>query len=129
MHARYIAAWVPVLGLLALLAPACVVTVDSAAPEEVLAETQQSAVEDPIDVTARFMCTGLDVVECMIKCADAGTPCRPRREHPKNDAAGKGDLYACRTSYPRSCDYQYSNGDRCYFFQKPDYFLCRHNHG
>lgn len=113
MHARRFVAWGFVLGLIALLVPACAVTVDSADTEqEVTAETQQSAVEDPIDVSARLICERLDVVECMIECGKAGTPCRARREHPKNDAAGEGDLYACRTSYPRSCDYRYSNGDR-----------------
>jgi hypothetical protein len=130
MHARHFIAWGFVLGLLELILPACAVSVDSAArdEDEATADAQQED-EAPIDVTARFLCKGLDVVECMIRCADQGTPCRARRKHPKNTAAGGGDLYACRTSAPRSCDYQYANGDRCYFYQKPDFFLCRHNHG
>lgn len=130
MHARHFIAWGFVFGLVPLLVSACAATVDGAEPEqEISAETQQSIVEDPIDVTARFMCKGLDVVECMIECGKAGTPCTPQIKHPKDASLGRGDLYACRTSYPRSCDYRYSNGDRCYFMQKPDYFLCRHNHG
>lgn len=131
MHTRYIAVWVPVFSLLAVLAPACAATVDSTEPEEEerSAETHQSADEAPIDITKRFMCKRLDVVDCMIRCAIEGTACTPRRKHPKNDSIGSGDLYACRTDSPKSCDYRYANGDRCYFYQKPDFFLCRHNHG
>jgi hypothetical protein len=128
MHARHFIAWGFVLGLVAFLVPACAATVDSAASEEATSEAQQED-EAPIDLTKRIICTGRDVVECMIMCAQEGTPCTAQRKHPKNAALGKGDLYACRTAYPRSCDYRYTNGDRCYFYQKPDFFLCRHNHG
>ena len=130
MHTRYIAVWVPVFGLLALLAPACVATMDSAEPEEDERAAEARQKDDaPIDVTARFMCKGLDVVECMIKCAQKGTACTPRQKHPKNAAAGNGDLFACRTSPPRSCEYRYANGDRCFFFKNPDYTWCLHTGG
>jgi hypothetical protein len=97
--------------------------------EERTSEAHQSTDEAPIDITKRFMCTGLNVVDCMMRCAIEGTPCTPRRAHPHNPSIGSGDLYACRTDDPRSCDYRYSNGDRCYFYKNPDRALCRHNHG
>jgi hypothetical protein len=65
----------------------------------------------------------------MIKCAEEGTACRPRREHPHNPSAGKGDLYACRTSSQRSCDYRYANGDRCFFFTSPNMVRYLHHGG
>lgn len=120
MHARHLVTAALLLGMLTIVAPACVV-----APEEDIADdTEALADSDPIDVTARFMCKGLNVVECMIRCADQGTACRPQRQHPHNASAGKGDLYACRTSAPRSCDYLYSNGDRCFFFTSPPMVRC-----
>jgi len=125
MHTRHFVAWGFLLGLVALLVPACAVTVDNAESEaeEATAQVWQK-IEAPIDVTARFMCKGLDAVECMIRCADQGTACKPRQKHPKKAGAGDGDLYACRTSPPRSCDYRYANGDRCFFFKNPDYNWC-----
>lgn len=131
MHTHAIAVSVPVFGLLALLVPACAATVGrpELEEEEPTAETHQGANEAPIDITKRFMCTRLDVVDCMIRCAIEGTACTPRHKHPYNPSSGSGDLYACRTDDPRSCDYRYSNGDRCYFYKNPDRILCRHNHG
>ena len=119
MLARYILAWGVVFGLVALLVPACAASIDSAAPEEARTAEAQQKDEAPIDVTKRFMCKGLDIVECMIRCADQGTACKPRRKHPYKAAAGYGDLYACRTEAPRSCDYRYANGGRCSSTRSP----------
>ena len=103
MHTRHFVAWGFLLGLGALFIPACAVAVDNAESEaeEVTMQVQKKD-EAPIDVTARFMCKGLNVVECMIRCADQGTACKPTQKHPKKPGAGYGDLYACRTSAPRS---------------------------
>jgi len=125
MHARHLVTAALLLGLVSILASACIV----APQEDIAADAEALADSDPVDVTARFMCKGLGVVECMIQCAQQGTPCRPRREHPHNASAGKGDLYACRTSAPRSCDYLYSNGDRCFFFTDPTMVRCLHRGG
>jgi hypothetical protein len=129
MLTRYFITWGFVLGLMVLFAPACVARVDSAEPEEETTAEASQKDDAPIDVTARFTCERLDVVECMIRCADQGTACRPRRKHPKKAAAGDGDLYACRTSPPRSCDYRYANGDRCFFYKSPDYNWCVYSGG
>jgi hypothetical protein len=62
-------------------------------------------------------CKGLDVVDCMMKCAEAGAACTPRRKHPNKPEAGPGDLYRCKNGYPtHTCSYLYSNGDECIFF-------------
>ena len=128
MHARYIGAWGFVVGLVALLAPACTAAMDSTAPENARTAEVQEA-DAPIDLTKRFVCKGLDIVDCMMRCGQEGTACTPRRKHPHNAAAGDGDLYACRTSWPKSCDYRFANGDRCFFFQKPEMIRCLHTGG
>jgi hypothetical protein len=57
---------------------------------------------------------GLDVVECMIRCAEAGIPCTPRLAHPRKVDAGEGDLFRCgQLGSRKSCTYSYSNGDAC----------------
>jgi hypothetical protein len=58
---------------------------------------------------------GLDVVECMIQCAQAGFPCTPKLRHPRKVDAGYGDLIGCGEALSRkTCVYEYTNGDRCY---------------
>ena len=127
MHAHHFVASGFALGMLALLVPACAASVDTVPEEsEKIASTADAVNEPPIDVTARIVCKGLNVVQCMIRCSDAGTACFKQRIHPHNPAVGNGDLFACRTSTPRSCDYRYPNGDLCYFFKSPAYEWCRH---
>ncbi len=63
MHARHLVTAALLLGMLTIVAPACVV-----APEEDIADDAEALADsDPIDVTARFVCKGLDVVECRFK--------------------------------------------------------------
>jgi hypothetical protein len=63
-------------------------------------------------------CRGLDVVECMIKCAQEGAPCTPRERHPYKAEGGWGDLYMCKNGVPSQvCSYYYSSGDECAFFK------------
>ena len=62
-------------------------------------------------------CKGLDAVQCMEKCAEAGAPCAPKMKHPKKPEAGWGDLYMCKTGLlTHVCSYYYSNDDECIFF-------------
>jgi hypothetical protein len=62
-------------------------------------------------------CRGLDAVQCMQKCAEAGAPCSPRMRHPKKSDGGWGDLFNCKNGQPTHvCSYSYSNGDDCIFF-------------
>ena len=59
-------------------------------------------------------CKGLDVVDCMIRCGEAGIPCRPQLRHPYKSEAGNGDLYRCAEwGGKNSCSYHYENGDSC----------------
>lgn len=71
---------------------------------------------EPLDIWLN--CKGLDAVQCMEKCADAGAPCAPRRKHPKKSDGGWGDLYMCKTGEPSHvCSYYYANGDECIFLK------------
>lgn len=126
MHGHHVLVGSLALGALAVLGPACSATTDDpVSPEDVTEDAEAIDYPDPIDVTARIVCKrpGID---CMMVCANAGTSCAGRRPHPKSPGVGSGDLYACRTSAPLSCDYRYANGDRCYFYQAPSFVLCRH---
>ncbi len=127
MHARHVVAGGFTLGTLALLVPACATLEETIPGEDEIASATDAIDEPPIDVTARIVCKGLGAVACMIKCSYAGTACFKQRIHPHNPAVGNGNLFACRTSTPRSCDYRYPNGDLCYFFKTPAYEWCRHS--
>lgn len=54
----------------------------------------------------------------------ADVACFTRVEHPNKPDVGIGDLYACRTTTPRSCDYKLANGETCVFFKHPNTVLC-----
>lgn len=74
-------------------------------------------VECPTRLDTWLNCRGLDAVQCMEKCAEAGAACAPRMKHPKKPEAGWGDLYMCKNGVPTHvCSYYYSNGDECAFF-------------
>jgi hypothetical protein len=73
--------------------------------------------ECPTRLDTWLNCRGLDAVQCMEKCAEAGAACAPRMKHPKKPEDGWGDLYMCKTGFPTHvCSYYYSNGDECIFF-------------
>ena len=62
-------------------------------------------------------CKGLDALQCMGKCAEAGAPCRVRMIHPTKSDGGWGDLYRCKNgALTHTCSYYYPNGDECIFF-------------
>ncbi len=117
MHVRYLVALTIAAIPLSLLVPACVVPADDVESVEQVAEVDDAS-------SSRFDCRGLNPVDCMMRCAQMGTACRAARPHPTNGAVGSGDLFACRTALLKSCDYRYSNGDRCSFFKPFDQALC-----
>ena len=73
---------------------------------------------------------GLDVVECMIQCAQAGYPCTPQLRHPKKVDGGVGDLMGCGDLLSRkTCIYDYANGDRCYVLENYPWIPCSYPGG
>ena len=73
--------------------------------------------ECPTPADAWLNCRGLNALDCMVKCAEAGVSCAARRPHPYKPEAGLGDLYMCKNGAPTNvCSYYYSNGDECVFF-------------
>jgi hypothetical protein len=79
--------------------------------------TPSSPDEGAVPLDTWLNCKGLDAVQCMEKCAEAGAACAPRMKHPQKSEAGWGDLYKCKNGAPtHTCFYHYSNGDECLFF-------------
>lgn len=73
--------------------------------------------EDPEPLDTVINCKGLNNVDCMMRCGQAGVACSPVLKHPYKEAGGKGDLYMCKTGFPtKTCSYYYTNGDECVVF-------------
>ncbi len=71
----------------------------------------------PVDTWIDCKKLGLGVVDCMIKCGQAGVACRPAREHPYKPEVGLGNLFSCKNGVPtHQCSYIYPNDDTCIFF-------------
>ncbi|WP_437276167.1 hypothetical protein WME90_33655 [Sorangium sp. So ce375] len=100
---------------------------DNAGVEEPPTDTTE---EEPVAVGAQELdwwvhCKNLDSVECMIKCAEAGVPCRPSYKHPYKDNAGNGDLTGCIKKPKEVCVYHYSsNGDGCFLVRNTGRAYC-----
>ena len=87
------------------------------APEKEDEPTPPAEGGDPADTWIDCKKLRLDPVECMIRCGQVGTACRPSREHPLKPDGGYGDLFSCKNGWPTSqCSYIYPNGDTCIFF-------------
>ena len=119
MHTRHIAVWVPIFGLLALLAPACAATADSAEPEEDIdSATEAQGAFKLID------CKGVNHFGCMARCAKAGVTCGPAASHPHKPNVGLGYLFTCETEGRRACGFRYPNGDVCFYPKDESAPLC-----
>ncbi len=69
---------------------------------------------------------GLNNVDCMIVCAEAGIPCPAGLKHPRKSDGGMGDLFR-RSESPflgRTCSYQYENGDMCFLTTRASWVPC-----
>jgi hypothetical protein len=111
--------------------------VDNASVEESPPDTAEEEAS-PVDTTEeeavaadaqelRWLvnCRKLDRAECMIKCAEAGVPCRPSYKHPYKRNAGNGNLTGCIKKPKEICVYHYpSNGDGCFVVRKTDRAYC-----
>ncbi|XXY53424.1 hypothetical protein WME91_20035 [Sorangium sp. So ce269] len=70
-------------------------------------------------------CKKRDPVECMIRCAEAGVPCRPSYKHPYKSNAGNGNLTGCIKKPKEVCAYHYpSNGDGCFVTRGTGRVIC-----
>lgn len=124
MHFRHVLVGSLALGALATLVTACVGTVEGHDPSaEEDAVSQDGLRDGPIEPAKRIICSG-DADACVRQCHYAGVACLTRVEHPSKPDVGIGDLYACRTTTPRSCDYKFANGETCAFFKHPNTVLC-----
>ncbi len=85
--------------------------------------TQEGLRDGPIEPAKRIICSG-GAEACVKQCHYASIACFTRVEHPSKPDVGIGDLYACRTATPRSCDYRFANGETCVFFKHPNTVLC-----
>lgn len=103
MHVRRVLVGSLPPGALAILVPACVGTVDGLDPSaEENAVSQEGLRDGPIEPAKRIICSG-----GADQCHYAGVACFTRVEHPNKPDVGIGDLHACRTTTPRSCDYRF----------------------
>ena len=109
MHARHFIACGFVFGLVALLASACVATVDSTAPEEDIGTDAEAQ-----DAFKFVVCKG-NHFACMAECARAGVTCGPAASHPQKPNVGLGYLFGCVTTGRRACAFRYPNGDKCFY--------------
>ena len=68
-------------------------------------------------------CRGMNPVDCMMKCGQAGAACTPIRKHPNKPEAGIGELYMCKNGgLTSTCSYHYANGDECVWFRPFGWF-------
>ncbi len=113
MNARYLA-WVLMGAALAIVGPACVGAGPNSNDTGKEESSEDVSIGDVAQADTYISCAGLDRVSCMIKCAEAGAPCRAQRIHPYRSEAGVGPLVACKTgTLSQTCTYRYANGDQC----------------
>jgi hypothetical protein len=69
---------------------------------------------------------GLNNVDCMVVCAEAGIPCPAGLKHPRKSDGGQGDLFRCSESpfLGRTCSYSYENGDVCFLTTRASWAPC-----
>lgn len=101
-------------------------TYTAEAEESPTEATEDEAVaEDAQELKWLVSCRKLDRVECMIKCAEAGVPCRPSHDHPYKRDAGDGNLVGCIKEPKEICVYHYpSNGDGCFIARATGRAFC-----
>lgn len=122
MHARH-GLWILVLLTCALLGPGCAGLAESSATDEEDATSEDGLRDGPVESTKRIVCRG-STDDCVKQCHYAGVACFTRIEHPYKPEVGTGDLFACRTTDNKSCEYKYPNGEVCRFFKHPHTVLC-----
>ncbi|MFS8065981.1 MAG: hypothetical protein ACMG6S_06385 [Byssovorax sp.] len=112
-------------GSLAVLVPACAGVAPEVMEEDDAAQEELRDGPREVEPSKRIVCGGGGPEACMKQCHYAGTACFTRVEHPHRPEVGIGDLYACRVTMPKSCDYRFPSGETCTFFKHPNRVFCR----
>ena len=73
--------------------------------ENAVAAPPKDLRDGPIEETKRIICSG-GPEGCVKQCHYSGVACFPRVEHPYKPEVGTGDLFACRTTGHKSCEFK-----------------------